>query len=112
MHKLVWACGLACLLLGASAARAQDYDGETLSAPKSGRLTERVPVRESEQVSPRFLRLQRAIKRSEERRQRIEARKWYGVSALRPLRNPNQFNNTLYGVQYWPMIPLHARAVY
>ena len=82
MHKLVWACGLACLLLGASAAHAQDYDGETLPAPKSSRLTERAPVRSSEQVSPKFLRLQRAIQRAEERRQRIETRKWYGASIL------------------------------
>jgi hypothetical protein len=102
MHKLLMAGGMACLLFSASSVQAQDYDSDAPLPANSSRREVRTPT-----VSPEFLRLQRATKRAAERQQRIESRKWYGVSAQRPYISANNFNDSFLGVRVWPGIPFH-----
>jgi len=92
MHKLILAFGTAGLLLSATNLQAQDYDADPVTGSKMRRTELGSSVRD-EKPSPQFLRMQRAIKKSEERRLRIETNKWYGISKSRPIVGPARVNN-------------------
>lgn len=112
MFRLGLACGLVCLCIGASAVRAEDYDDDAPLPPDIRQNVQRESQRRENTVSPSFLRLQRAIQRSEQRRSRIESRKRMGVSPQRPYFSSRYVTPTADGVQVWPTIPFSRQLPY
>ncbi len=81
MQKAIFALGAAAVLLVAGRVHAQDHSYESHQKAADQRVRR---METSEIPSPQFLLYQRAARKAEARATRMEARKWHGISPLRP----------------------------